>query len=48
MYMTDKTTIQLPCNVRDKVKQAAYKRAKKMKISSLSMADYLSIVSDEE
>lgn len=42
------TTIQVPVYIRDKVKLAAGKRAKKMGISKLSMVDYLNLVADNE
>ena len=42
------TTIQVPMYTRDKIKRAAAKRAKKMKISRLTMVDYLNLVADEE
>lgn len=42
------TTIQVPIYIRDKIKLAASKRAKKMGITKLSMVDYLNLISDNE
>lgn len=46
--VTAVTTIQVPIQVRDAIKTAAGKRAHKMGISKLSMADYLKLVADNE